>query len=63
MMDVAHFGDQIEIHGMIRDRDQIAAYDYIVSTIAQDNDEATDIIGYALLEAAETLQAVIEGKI
>lgn len=58
-MEVLHGRDQIEIHGVIRDKDQIAAYDYIVSNI-ETGDEAIDIVAWALLDAAETLQAKLE---
>ena len=58
-METLHHGDQIEVHGIIRDSDQIAAYDYLVSNI-ETGDEAIDVVGWALLEAAETLQASME---
>lgn len=59
MVEIHHFGDQIEIHGMIRDPDQIAAYDLIISQV--DAEEPIDVIGYALLDCAATIEAIEEG--
>lgn len=61
MVEIHHFGDQIEIHGVIRDPDQISAYDLIVSRIDEMSDPI-DVIGYALLDCAHTIEALAEGQ-